>query len=328
MCREGAVTMVKFPSVGVPRGFEGRVYDVIEEKGGCPWLDTGFRLRGVALDNTKEDQIALSMPGKVPVEAPNKYEGVAVSGMINQYLPTNQAWKLSSICNPDGKGDACVLQGPYGQCGTMYNPGGCSYFAFLENPVERMVGLYNVYCKGVETDGVTEELMQFRSGRSPGSTGAQCPDLSIVEFATQFGNVYTKAFSGKYKAFAAKTSCLVNGGRTVEEECGFVAKTTDVEYHKAVKVVSNEVATFIMDEEYADGLRSWARLFGGEEVSSQEGSQDSYKPYVPKYKLKMWEYLPTGQEKLKLRDLLQHDIKLYARSKEVFRSELKDWTSN
>lgn len=49
---------------------------------------------------------------------------------------------LGQLC-PDG---LCVLRAPFGQCEEMPNPEKCVYVAFLENPVDRVIGLYSVRC--------------------------------------------------------------------------------------------------------------------------------------------------------------------------------------
>ena len=224
-----------------------------------------------------------------------------------------EAGSLGTLC----PGDACIVNGPYGQCLHMQDTRTCTYVTFLEEPVNRIIGLYNKNC--VERDGDME--LYGKDGEK-----TSCREMDIIQFAEVFGNAYVKEFSSLYVQGGETDKCQVDGGGTYEEECGVVHRTS--EYHLAVAILN--LKKYVMVFPMNDMLKSFLSLgylvFNGvlnlDELPPSEVK--SVRDYISNAQ-RNWKYTPSKKVRRKLAHILQHDVIFYSEAMDVFKQNYKGW---
>jgi hypothetical protein len=302
VCSDGTVVQVKFRSATLPDNFNKHIDYIAKNQAkaaaaDCPWFGVGSRLRSKnsGVGYTREAPVIKSLP----------------SGKL---VP--DATTITDVCPPSG----CMVTGPYRQCDRMGDLATCTHFVFLENPVERVVGLYNQYCKKLsEAEGGS--YMSFAD--HPAGVKL-CPDMTLVQFAKALGNQYVKEFAGIYKEALATAICDKNEGRSFEEECQgqLESQVNEFTYTEAWSVLQNEVMVFVLDKEYSAGFRSLNQLIGS---GSYSHDPTNFAPYYNGLGDGKWDYMPTTKQLKSLSEVLKWDIKLYARGKDIFRKQYKDW---
>jgi len=226
--------------------------------------------------------------------------------------------KLQTVC----PGNDCMLVSKYEVCKRLSFDDECSYFTFLEDPLERIITMYVKFCINGEGGERFWENKKLRMGIDQ----LTCPNVSFLDFVAFFGNVYVKEFSGMY----AKEDCGLLGaqGAIVHEEiCGKVGDTTDVLLARAKRIIKNNVLIFIMDE-YFEGLESLSYIMGGKSIQGAAGGKNSLmdKKLTPQNIVAETgqKFSLTKSEIRKAAKIMQHDIQFYQDAVAYWKANYKD----
>lgn len=226
----------------------------------------------------------------------------------------------------------------------------CVYFTLLREPVSRVVSAFNYFCRACSESGrYMPSAVNCCRGYTTGllhnsgfdvnlcldriclqrcslclprycqnealPMSSECPNAMLADFAREQGNVYTKEFSMAYACADCPSPQLhlpADGGdleapqscRTYPEVCGTIPAATASLLAKAkANIVSAGVVPFILEElnsrhekiETLLGLRPGA-------LSEHHNANHRDESTI---------YHPTAGDIEELRQILQHDIKLY-----------------
>ncbi|GMH55105.1 hypothetical protein TL16_g03284 [Triparma laevis f. inornata] len=311
-----SVIHVTFPSETTPSIFPQMLHSLTRPAEGtetrkCAWLTSG---------SSRGEPSAVASTWLGPQTTGGGYASITKKNdpISRLTLSIRYPDTFETLC-PEGK---CMITAPFGQCDVFDKK--CIYFWTIEEPITRIIGLYNVRCKTYGSlPGIGYKFASDKEGE------ASCPDISIYDFAKKIGNAYTKEFSLKYmKALQKRESkCDMDEGGSYDEECTpTIEPTTDYMYHKAYMEVMKNVIVFPLNDA-TRGIASLSYLLGVHDGFDVNEFRNRYEySGVPESWNKNDKYfVPTAKQRSKLGKILQHDVKLYNRAMELYESEYKGW---
>ena len=196
----------------------------------------------------------------------------------------------------------------------MENTASCSYIAFLEDPVDRVIGLYNENCVNHGDDMILHTRDEGKKS---------CREMDILEFADVIGNAYVKEFASLYWKKLRGVECELNQGGFYEQECESFYRTNDYEATTAILHMTKHVMVFPMSD-IVSSLSSLGYLIGGGNFNVKDlGTASLIKPYVaidPTWKLKV-----DKSTRTKIAQILRHDMKLYKKAIALYEKEYTSW---
>ncbi|GMI00514.1 hypothetical protein TrST_g8101 [Triparma strigata] len=305
LCSTSTVVNVAFPSKTIPTTLTSMLHSILPAR--CNWLASTSH-HSLPATTTSTYFVPQTVPS-APAPLTKVNSVFSLSTLSIRYPDTAE-----TLC-PSG---LCLSSSPYGQC-TPLSPS-CVYIWLAEEPISRMIGLYNLRCKLGGDYTFAEDPYD-----SP-----TCPDADVYEFARKIGNVYTKEFSKKYvRALNMKGTQCVDEGGSYEEECTpSLEPTTDYMYHKAyMEVMKHVIVVPVTDA--VRGVASLSYLLGVKENYDVNKFKNRYKytgrPGDDEMKGGEEYWTPSKKQREKLAVILQHDVKLYNRAVEIYESKYKGW---
>ncbi|GMH64630.1 hypothetical protein TrRE_jg53 [Triparma retinervis] len=299
VCETGTIVNVGFPTAAKMTPINDGIGMMLSKMGTCKaWYDVGFRgeegeeWRGMSMSKEKKQTVVKK------VIWPNEGRGADIGE------------KLPAVCT----GDKCMVNGPFGTCLEIENTKSCSYISFLENPVDRIIGLYNENCVNHGGDMILHTRDEGKKS---------CREMDILEFADIIGNAYVKEFASLYWNKLRRVECDLHMGGFYEQECEAFYRTSDFEAARAVLHMTKHVMVFPMSD-MIGSLASLGYLIGGGQFNAKElGMSSLMRPYVaidPNWKLKV-----DKPMRKKIAQILRHDVKLYSKAMDLYEKEYKSW---